>query len=142
MKLKHQRTALHAFTILEVMIALSIFFMCVFAILGVVSRCINQARNLEPFQIDPSSALAELSLTNRLEEGPLPGDIIDHFQQEHPGYTLDGSITEVATNGLFQIDFVVGGITTTRKVVRPEPASVLLFRPLSGQRGGFGGLRR
>jgi hypothetical protein len=130
-----------AFTILEVMFALTIFFMCVFAILGLVSRSLNQARNLEPFQIDPSSALAELSLTNRLEEGPISPEIIDHFQQEHPGYTLDGTITEVATNGFFQIDFIVGGLTPSRKVVKAE-SSVLLFRPLSQQRGGFGGFRR
>jgi hypothetical protein len=130
-----------AFTILEVMFALTIFFMCTFAILGLVSRSLNQARNLEPFQIDPSSALAELSLTNRLEEGPIPSEIIDRFQQDHPNYTLGGTITEVATNGLFQVDFIVGGLTPSRKVVTAE-SSVLLFRPLSQQRGGFGGLRR
>ena len=57
----------NAFSLLEVMIALAIFFMCVFAILSLVSRSVAQARNLRPIQIDATSALAQLSITNRLE---------------------------------------------------------------------------
>lgn len=137
-----------AFTILEVMFALTIFFVCTFAILGLVSRSLKQARSLQPFEIDPLSALAELSLTNRLEEGAigqLYPEVIQHFEQEHPGYTVEGEITEVATNGLFQVDFIVGGLTVSKQVVSSK-SSALLFRPLSGQRGrgpGPGpGLRR
>jgi hypothetical protein len=136
---EHQRA--NAFTILEVMVALSIFFMCMFAILGLVSGCLKQARNLEPFTIDPLSAIAELSLTNRLEEGPVSSEVVEHFEREHPGYTLAGTITEVRTNGLFQVDFIVGGLTSSKHVVAAE-SSVLVFRPLSGQRGRLPTLRR
>jgi Tfp pilus assembly protein PilV len=130
-----------AFTILEVMIALSIFFMCVFAILGLVTRSLNQARNLQPFEIDPLSAIAELTLTNRFEEGEIPPEIIQHFEDEHPGYTVGGTITEVATNGLFQVDFLVGGLSGTKHVVTSK-SSILIWRPLSGQGPRIPGARR
>jgi Tfp pilus assembly protein PilV len=130
-----------AFTILEVMIALSIFFMCVFAILGLVTRSLNQARNLQPFEIDPLSAIAELTLTNRFEEGPIPPEVIQHFEEEHPGYTVGGTITEVATNGLFQVDLLVGGLSETKHVVTSQ-SSILIWRPLSGQGARIPGVRR
>ena len=144
---QHRRSRLYsqAFTLLEVMIAVGLFFMCVFAILGVVTRSLNQARNLTPFQVDANSALAELALTNRLEEGTLPIEIIQHFEELHPGYTVEGTITEVATNGLFQVDLMVGGLTGSKKIVQ-STSSALLWRPYSRPRG-FGpnpgsGLRR
>lgn len=142
MKTKLHRHESTAFTILEVMIALSIFFMCVFAILGVVMRGLNQARNLQPINIDATTALAELSLTNRLEEGPITPEIVATFEAMHPGFTVQGEIMEVETNGLFEITFLVGGITENQKVVSTEQ-KVLLFRPMSPPSSSFGGgLRR
>lgn len=125
-----------AFSLLEVMIALAIFFMCVFAILSLVSRSIAQARNLKPIQIDATSALAQLSSTNRLEEGPLPEEIIKNFETMYPGYTVGGDIYEVRSNGLFRIDFFVGGLTSTKSGAASS-SSVLLFRPMSQQKAGF-----
>lgn len=130
-----------AFSLLEVMIALAIFFMCVFAILGLVSRSIAQARHLRPMQIDATSALANLSITNRLEEGPLPEEVIKNFEALYPGYTIGGDIYEVRTNGLFRIDFYVGGLTSTKSGAASS-SSVLLFRPMSQQRAGFRPSRR
>ena len=128
-----------AFTILEVMIAVGIFFMCIFSILSLVSQGLANARALHRLDVDPSSALAELSLTNRLTEGPLPLEIVANFETMYPGYTISGEIYEVATNGLFQVDFLVGGSAEGRPVVTEH--SVLLFRPQS-QPGGFGRVRR
>jgi hypothetical protein len=130
-----------AFTLLEVMIALALFFMCVFAILGVVSRSLTQARNLEPMQVDATPAFALLSLTNRLEEGPIPMEIVRNFEEMFPGNTISGDIIEVATNGLYQIDFFVGGVTETKKAVISQQ-SVLLFRPMSGGRRTSQEMRR
>ena len=104
-----------AFSILEVMIALAIFFMCVFAILGLVSRSLAQARQLKPMEIEAMSALARLSWTNRLEAGPIPVEIIKDFEAMYPGYTVGGDIVEAGTNGLFRIDFSVGGLTSTKQ---------------------------
>jgi hypothetical protein len=118
------------------MIALAIFFMCVFAILGLVSRSLSQARSLKPVEIDAMSALAELSLTNRLEEGPIPIEIIQDFEAMYPGYTIGGDITEILTNGYFRIDFYVGGLTSTKKGAATT-MSAELFRPQSQQQGGL-----
>jgi hypothetical protein len=131
MKMRSQSQT--AFSLLEIMIAVSIFFMAVFAILGLMSRSLAQARGLQPMHMDPSSVAAELSLTNRLEEGPIPDEIIQHFQHMYPNYTCGGNITEVGTNGLFQVDLEVGGLNAGAHVVRTQ-SRILLFRPMS-QRG-------
>lgn len=119
-----------AFSLLEVMIAMAIFFMCVFSILAMVSRGLSAARSLEPVQIDASSLAAELSVTNRLEEGTLPPEIIEHFQKMYPNYTCEASITEVRTNGLFEVKFMVGGMNAGKRVVASE-STILLWRPMS-----------
>lgn len=80
-------TTVAAFTLLEVMIAVAIFFMATFAILNLVGSSVRAARSLEPFSLDASSVVAELSLTNRLEEGEIPRDIIKHFE-DIPGLYL------------------------------------------------------
>ncbi len=122
------------FTILEVMIALAIFFACTFGILALVSQSLRQARALRPMNMDARSAIALLSLTNRLEEGPIPAEIITAFQQENPDFALMGEIRQVNTNGLFQVDFVVGSVSSgyERSAITMN-SSVLLFRPYSQQ---------
>ena len=128
---------------MEVMIAVAIFFMCIFAILNIVSQGLNNARALHRLDIDPLSALAELSLTNRLMEGPLPMEITATFADMYPGYEVSGEIYEVRTNGLFQIDFIVTGATDAGKPIITRH-SALLFRPQSppGGMSGIGGIRR
>jgi hypothetical protein len=119
-----------AFTLLEVMIAVSLFFMATFAILGLMSRSLSQARALQPMQIDANVVAAELSLTNKLEEGEIPSEIITHFEHMYPGYTCGGSITEVGTNGLFEVDLKVGGLSAGKHVVVSDN-KIYLFRPMS-----------
>lgn len=128
-----------AFSLLEVMIAVSIFFMAIFAILDLTSRSLKAARSLQPIAVDASSAAAELSLTNRLEEGPIPPEINQHFSETYPDYSLDGRITEVGTNGLFQVDFVVFGGVNGKQA--DSKMSVLLFRQPAGGRLSGGGRR-
>ena len=114
-----------AFTLLEVMIASAIFFMAVFSILALTARTLRAARGLRPLQVDPSALAAHLSLTNRLAEGPIPDEYMITFAELYPGYTCSGVITEVATNGLFQVDLEVfgnGGKAAESKL------SLLLFR--------------
>src|SRR5262245_41442896 len=127
------------------MIAVAIFFMCIFSILSLVSRSFRQARSLHPLQVDARAAISFLSLTNRLEEGTLPPEVVMAFEKENPGYTVAGQIYEVATNGLFRIDFTVGGASGgDKKIAVTSDSSILLFRPLSGSTrlGGVTGLRR
>lgn len=109
------------------MIALAIFFMCVFSILGLVTRSLRQARELRPLEVDARSAIALLSLTNRLEEGPLPPEIVAQYELANPGATVAGQIYEVASNGLFRVDFTVGYAGGNKKAVTTD-SSILLFR--------------
>jgi hypothetical protein len=123
-----------AFTILEVMIALAIFFACVFGILALVSQSLRAARSLRPVNIDARSAIAMLALTNRLEEGPIPLEIKMAFEKENPGLVIEGEIYEFDTNGLFRVDFYVGGLSSGM-IQQPIMVtnSVLLYRGLSQQ---------
>ena len=139
MRLKANIRGREAFTIMEVMIAVAIFFMCIFAILNIVSQGLSNARALHRLDIDPLSALAELSLTNRLTEGPLPMEIVTSFQEMYPEHELAGEVYEVRTNGLFQVDFTVTGKAGSKVVTTRH--SALLFRPQS-QPGGGGMFRR
>jgi len=95
-----------AFTLLEVMIALMIFFMAIFAILGTVTRSLGAARSLQQKFPDIDALGAELIMTmktNKLEEGSADGD----FGDLYPGYTWRRDINLKATNGLFQVDFII-----------------------------------
>ena len=95
-----------AFTLLEVMIALMIFFMAIFAILGTVTRSLGAARSLQQKFPDIDALGAELIMTmktNKLEEGSVDGD----FGDLYPGYTWRRDINLKATNGLFQVDFII-----------------------------------
>jgi Tfp pilus assembly protein PilV len=129
---------LKAFTLLEVMIAVAIFFMATFSILALVSRCLAQARALQPMQVDANMVAAELSMTNRLEEGPIPPEIIKRFEHLYPNYTATGYITEVGTNGFFQVDVEVAGLTSGRHMANSK-STVYLFRQSTG-RGRLPGL--
>ena len=92
-----------AFTLLEVMVAIGIFCVAIFAILEVVTQNLRMARSLQHQQVDAGALAAELSLTNRLEEGSEQGD----FGKMYPGCRWSREITEVASNGFFQVDFTV-----------------------------------
>src|SRR4051812_8006401 len=91
-----------AFTLLEVMIALGIFFMAMFTILALVSNTLRNARALQETDVDPSMLAAQLSLTNRLVEGSESGDFGDFYRD----YNWDKVTTHI-TNSLWQVDFVV-----------------------------------
>ena len=94
------------FTLLEVMIASGILFLCLFTILQVLTSSLKNARVLQRSVVDPGLLAAALSLTNKLEEGPVPRNL-GGFEKVYPDYRYDGKITEVGTNGLYQVDFVV-----------------------------------
>lgn len=123
------RTAQPAFSLLEVMIAMAIFFVAIFAILELTTQSLSAARHLQTSHVDVTGVAATLSLTNRLEEGPLPPEIADQFEDLNPGYRCVGNIYEVSSNGLFRVDFEVAGIKG-KKVVGSS-MSILLFRPES-----------
>lgn len=123
-------TARAGFSLLEVMIAVAVFFVAVFAILELTSRNLRYVRNLQRPQIDIGALAAELTLTNALEEGFESGD----FGDLHPNATWTREIYEVATNGLFQVDFTV---TEGRgRDVHDTRLSILMYRRTAGNLGG------
>ena len=127
----HLATPSHAFTLLEVMIAVAVFFIAVFAILDLTSRCLRSARALQAPRVDASSLAAELSLTNRLVEGVESGDFGDLYR----GYTWSRETRLEATNGLYRVDFSV--FSPSGKSRLETTMSLLLFRPdsVAGARG-------
>ena len=114
----------YAFTLLEVMIACGIFFIAVFAILGLVSNCLRNARALRHIEVDAGMVAAQLSKTNRITEGTLTGDFGDSYRD----YSWEMDTQEFATNGLYQVDIIV----RKRGLVNPvDTMSVLVYSPES-----------
>lgn len=120
------RPATLAFTLLEVMIALALFFMAVFAILDATAQGLRAARSLQINVPDVSALVADFALTNRLEEGISEGD----FGDLYPDFTWSREVILVATNGLFQVDCTILGTVAGRPY--RATTSLLLWRPDSG----------
>jgi hypothetical protein len=116
------------------MIAMALFFMAIFAILNVVSQGLGAARSFQMEWPDVGHLAGELLLTNRLEEGFEEGD----FGDLHPDFRWRREIMEVATNGLFRVDFEIRGTVGGRTL--ESETSLLLWRPESQTR--VPGLRR
>ena len=124
----------HAFTLIEVMIAIGIFTVAMISILGVMSRGLSAARSLQIAGPDPGLVAAELTLTNQLEDGRSEkGD----FGKLYPDYSYSYDMYEVASNGLFRVDIHI----YHRKQGRAEEESLmsmLMYKPES-VRSAFGG---
>ena len=131
-----QTTLADAFSLLEVCIAVAIFFMAVFAILGLVSNTLRNARALQRVEADAGLLAGELSLTNRLFEGFDSGDFSGFSESGnlYPGFEWSREIYEVGSNGLFRVDFVVSGRIGNNPL--DSHLSVLFFRPESPASSG------
>jgi hypothetical protein len=129
-----RRPRTRSFTLLEVMIAMALFFMAVFAILNVISQGLGAARSFQREWPDVGLLTTDLLLTNRLDEGFEEGD----FGEYHPGFRWRREIVEVATNGLFQVNFSIHGVVDGRQL--DSTVNVLIWRPES--QSAVPGLRR
>ncbi|MGA3180955.1 MAG: prepilin-type N-terminal cleavage/methylation domain-containing protein [Verrucomicrobiota bacterium] len=112
-----------AFTLIEVMIAVAIFFVAMFALLALLNSGLHAASILRKNAPTAGMAVAELTQTNKLEEGYKSGD----FGEIYPEYTWQENIWEVATNGLFQVD-----VTVLHRDAFYSSMSILLYKPESG----------
>ena len=99
------RAALRAFTLIEVMIATTIFFMAMFSILGVLCAGIHAAGILRNSGPTPGMAAGYYFVTNQIQEGQDAGDFDDIAG--YNGWRWQSEAVEVATNGLYKMDFVV-----------------------------------
>jgi hypothetical protein len=128
-----------AFTLLEVIVACAIFFMVAFALLELVTRGLVAAKALQQREPDPGIILAALSLTNAFEEGPISGNYEDLAPGMYPGHRWEAFITEVGSNGLFQIEVLTNNepkrsqnpVTTVGQFWRPasKPGSASKIAP-------------
>lgn len=119
-----------AFTLIEVVVASAILVAGLAGILLICSNGLRTARILDRVHVDAGSLAAMLSLTNRLEEGRDSGD----FGETYPGYRWSREIREMATNKLFQVDFVV--YSSHDPAGTESRMTVMLYRPQST--GGLG----
>ena len=122
-----------AFTLLEVMIAVALFFMVAFSVLALVSQNLRGARLLQTSHISAGMIASQLMSSNKLDEGTASGTFEDIFPGLYPGFTWVRDIYLVSSNGLFQADIVV------LNGAREESAmSILLFKPNSAIGGSTG----
>lgn len=132
-----------AFTLLEVMIAMALFFMAIFAILGLVSQNLQIARSLSLGEIDLSTVAVELSLQSLTNRGLTEGTISGDFGDTYPGASWVANLYLVASNagglsargtpgGLYQADLVI--TWPQNQLLKERRASLLLYRPQLGSR--------
>lgn len=92
-----------AFTLIEVMVATTIFFMAMFAILGVLSAGVHAATLLRNEGPTAGMVAGYFVVSNRIDEGSLSGEFDDAANK---GYKWVSNAEEI-TNGLYKMDFVV-----------------------------------
>jgi hypothetical protein len=115
------------FSLLEVMIAMAVFFIVVFAILGIVVQSLGAARALQQQHADCGMVASFWSLSNIVEEGSYSGDLDDIV----PGYAWEAEVPEPpGSNGLYLINIRVFR-TDAKKGQVGETLSMLKF---TGQR--------
>jgi hypothetical protein len=122
-----------AFTLLEVMIAGGILFVCLFAILSLVSNGLRNAALLSHQRVDASMAAAMLTVqfttTNQVAEGKGSGD----FGKDYPDYHYKWELTQVGTNGLCELYIQVLGRSPGK--TPDSQLTTLLYLPNLQQNG-------
>lgn len=129
MTIQPQPRSAAAFSLLEVMIAIFIFFTASFAILTVVSNGLANARMLQRPQVDAAAIASVFSTTNKIIEGSESGDLGDVLGDTYRGYTWESESIEVESNKLFEVDFVIHSPDYGHPVF--SKISTRFFRPQS-----------
>ncbi len=93
-----------AFTLVEVMIAITIFFICMFAILGVLSSGIHAASILRSSGPTAGMVASYFAVSNKIEEGQFQDDFSDIAGYQ--GYRWEAEAILI-TNDLYRMNFVV-----------------------------------
>jgi prepilin-type N-terminal cleavage/methylation domain-containing protein len=119
------------FTLLEVMIAIAIFFIGSFAILGLISSSLNNVRRLQRPSVDAGPVLARFAATNILIEGTYSGSLGDPdlLGKEYRDYNWAAEVVEVSTNHLYGVTCVIRPVYGRREVI--SQMHTVLYRPQS-----------
>ena len=120
------------FTLLEVMIAMFVFFIVVFAVLGLVVQSLGAARALQIHRPDAGmvAAMVFMSATN-LDDGAT--DSGDFEELNFPDYMWDWESTEIGSNGLYRVDIAVSQKGRQGKQLRDELVIYKYQPPLPGR---------
>lgn len=128
------------FSLLEVMIALGIFFIALFTILGLISQLLRNARAFQNKKSADAGMVHAyfLSVTNRVTEGLESGEFSDlaEFNGQYRDYAWEKETTFFASNGLWQVDYRV----INRRLGTVESAISTLYFDPNTQQGGAGGV--
>ena len=127
--LMRSRRGGRAFSLLEVMIAIVILFIGTFAILGLISSSLQNARRLQRPLVDASALVSQLSMTNKLVQGEYSGNLGDVLGKTYNDYIYKATITEVLSNRLFQADYKIYNAHGGNDIV--SQTTTLFFRPES-----------
>ena len=117
-----------AFSLLEVMIAIAIFFLAVFSILSLVSSSLANARRLQRPLVDAGPVLAIYANTNILVEGTYSGGMEEILGKPYRDFFWTAEIREVATNKLFSVECAIQE-RGSREII--SDLSTLFYRPQS-----------
>jgi type II secretion system protein I len=115
-----------AFTLIEVMVATAIFFVAMFAILGVLSSGIHAASLLRSSGPTAGMIAAQYYATNSIDEGSADGDFSDVAGYEK--YRWESAVNEVTTNGLYHVEIAVIDPNGNQS----SHLDLLLYKPQSG----------
>lgn len=96
-----------AFTLLEVIVACSLFFMVAFAVLEIITVGLVAARKLQRTEPHFEFLTSPHVLTNILNEGNYSGDFQEIMPDLYPGFSWECEILEVGSNGFFRVDYVI-----------------------------------
>jgi len=118
-----------AFSLLEVMVAIALFFGAAFAILMVISGGLANARALQRPQVDAAAVASIFSMTNKIVETTDSGDLGELLGESYRGYTWESSSIEAESNKLFRVDFTIYSPAPGHPVF--SQISTLFFRPAS-----------
>ena len=121
--------AISAFTLMEVMIAIAVFCIGVFAILGLVASVMRGARLLDKPMVDAGVVASELQTNSMVEVHGLSGSLSEFLGDTYKGYNYDADINEVQSNHLYQATIYVTGDTPGKPVI--SKMDVLYFVPNS-----------
>jgi len=131
MKLPPSQPQSRAFSLLEVMVAIAIFFVGAFAILGLISSSLENVRRLQRPTVDASPVLARYAATNILVEGTYSGNLGDPemLGKDYRDFNYLVDIEEVASNHLYGLHCVITPSNGRQEVI--SDMYTVLYRPLS-----------
>jgi hypothetical protein len=120
-----------AFNLLEVMIAIAVFFVGAFAILSLVSASLANVNRIRRPSVDASPVLATWAATNKLVEGQYHGSLGDEnmLGKGYRDYNWVADIQEIRSNHLYLVDCKI--VMANGRADMISHMTTVLYRPQS-----------